>query len=636
MCGFLARRAYSVIVFAALFCTLIVKFFHSWRTDLVNEYLSWILADISVLLGIEIILSIICFHWPRRWIIRTALVIAAIVWIWSVTNAGWLIRTGTQILPTVLLQLVQDPLISLNMVGVNLAKMPTVAIMLHGPGIIALPFFLFIIAKPLAPHYKRQRFVIRIVISTIIIAAALFGNLIERRGSPQISSAGLRYNCQLKAITNLVLSDYGPLPNPKRRIPFFNQLKVTLKSEQLNRNMVVVVLDGVQYRHTLLGNEGSSLMPYLSTLAGQGVEYTNARSSVAHTTKALFAFLTGRYPSVSHDIAETVPIAEPYASIATILKSQLNFRTAFFQSAKGSFESRPGLAYNIGFDKFWARDDLNDTKSFLGYLACDEFSMLKPITEWIKASEQPFFVTILCSVTHDPYEVPEWFAIPDKRLADRYQQAICYTDTFLAALDAELAKLNLVDNTILCVIGDHGEAFGEHGMLGHQRIPFDEVLRIPWVMRIPYLIKPGTKITEPVSSVDVAPTLLALLGFETKKADFDGINVLGHIPDNRKVFFSGWMWIDPAGFVKGSHKFIYDPTNKTVSAYDLSADPLEFKRIDVPDREVHKIAQEIIMWRKNSVFQIQQRRTGQEILFEHWLCRWTNRFSYTKYINSNH
>ncbi|MHC4545018.1 MAG: hypothetical protein ACYSYL_10905 [Planctomycetota bacterium] len=64
------------------------------------------------------------------------------------------------------------------------------------------------------------------------------------------------------------------------------------------------------------------------------------------------------------------------------------------------------MVYNLGFDKFWARDDLNDPNAFLGYLACDEFSMLGPITEWIKAEERPFLLTILCSVTHDPYEVP--------------------------------------------------------------------------------------------------------------------------------------------------------------------------------------------------------------------------------------
>ena len=70
------------------------------------------------------------------------------------------------------------------------------------------------------------------------------------------------------------------------------------------------------------------------------------------------------------------------------------------------------------------RDDLDDPNSFLGYLGSDEFAMLRPITEWIKAEQQPFFLTVLCSVTHDPYEVPEWFGIPPKDPLDRYRQAI--------------------------------------------------------------------------------------------------------------------------------------------------------------------------------------------------------------------
>jgi hypothetical protein len=53
--------------------------------------------------------------------------------------------------------------------------------------------------------------------------------------------------------------------------------------------------------------------------------------------------------------------------------------------------------------------------------------------------------------------------------------------------------------------------------------------------------------------------------------------------------------------------------------------------MDLPEQQVHKIAQDTIAWRKNSIFQVHQQRTGQEILFEHWLCRWTNRISYTKY-----
>jgi len=62
--GFLMSRAYSVILFGALFCTLAVKFFHAWRYRLINEYLGWILADVSCLLLIELILSLVCFAGP--------------------------------------------------------------------------------------------------------------------------------------------------------------------------------------------------------------------------------------------------------------------------------------------------------------------------------------------------------------------------------------------------------------------------------------------------------------------------------------------------------------------------------------------------------------------------------------------
>ena len=635
--SFLAPRAYSVIMFAAMFCTLAVKLFHSLRINLVNEYFSWILTDIAVLLGIEVALAIVCFRWPRKWVIRTAICISAVVCTWSVMNAGWVIRTGTQILPTVLLPLFRDPLNALDIIGVNLAKMPTAAVILLAPSAVALGFFFFVLVKPQPPVCNRKHFINKIFISLLVIFIAVLTRcVVAGQGSAQIASAGLRYNCQLKAVTNFLLADSTrsartDLANPKRNIPAFDQLKIDLKPQGLNHNVVIVVLEGVQYRYTSLADRRNNLTPYLAALAGQGVEFTNTRSTLTHTTKALFSLLTGRYPSASQDIAEAVPAVKPYAGLASILKQKLNFRTAFFQSAKGNFESRPGLVYNLGFDKFWARDDLGDPNGFVGYLGCDEFSMLKPIFEWIKSDTRPFFLTILCSVTHDPYEVPDWFAASAAESVQRYQQTISYTDKFLAALDAELTRLNLADNTILCVIGDHGEAFGEHGLLGHERIAFEETLRVPWVIRAPSTIKSATRVTEPVSSVDLAPTLLALLGFEIEAAGFDGLNVLGGVPDDRKVYFSGWMRQSPAGFVQANRKFIYSPTNKMVSIYDLSADPFELVRIEPGEQQSRKIIDEIITWRKNSIFKLNQQRSGEKILFDSWLCRWNNRISWAQY-----
>ncbi len=664
--GLLAPRAYSVLIFAALFCTLAVKFFHSWRCNLTNEYFSWILSDISVLLGIEVILSLICFRWPQRWVIRTAIVISAVVCTWSVMNAAWLIRTGTQILPTVLLPLFRDPLNALGMIAINLIKMPKAAFILLAPSAIALFFFFVVLAKPVYPDYNRRIFIGRIIFSIVIVGVTIptYGAVVER-GSSEIASAGLRYNSQLRAVMSFILSDFDYLSredvtNARRKIPLSDQVKLTKKAQQINHNIVIIVLEGIQYNYTCLADEQirdyfsaelqkklqrsvfpgqrktnslKNLTSYLETLARQGVEFTNARSTLTHTTKAIFALLTGRFPSPSQDIVEAVPAVKHYASLVTIVKEQLGFRTAFFQSAKGNFESRPGLVYNLGFEKFWARDDLNDPKFFLGYLGCDEFSMLQPIVNWIESDPRPFLLTILCSVSHDPYEVPSWFAEPAKEPIERYQQVIAYTDNFLAALDVELAKLNLSRNTIFCVISDHGEAFGEHGLLGHEGIAFDEVLRVPWIIRAPFLIEPGMKVKEPVSSIDLAPTLLGLLGFNTEAGDFDGVNALEKIQAERRLYFSGWMEQSPVGFVVGNRKYIYVPANKTVTAYDLSKDPVEQLGIELSEQHSLDVAQEIISWRKESIFQPEQQRTGKKILFDRWLCSWTGRVSSAKYQN---
>lgn len=642
MYGFFAARPYSVIMFGALFCTLVVKFFHSWRYDLVNEYIGWVLVDISVLLGFEVILALVCFGWPRKLVVRITTIFAAVICTWSVMNAGWLIRTGRQILPSVLLSVIRDPLIALYMVGVNLKEMPKAAVILLGPSAIGLTFFFYVLAKPMLPSYNQKRFIKRTIICIIIILATVsLRDVVVRRTSPQTISEGMRYNCHLKALTSLFFSDSGQLAkddfeNAKRRIPAFDEVQVTFspRTQRINHNVVIVILEGVQYQYTSLAQPQSKLTPYLAALAGQGAEFVNTRSTLTHTTKGLFALLTGRFPSASQDLAETVPAAKPYAGIATILKHNLNFRTAFFQSARGSFEARPGLVYNLGFDKFWARDDLNDPNAFLGYLACDEFSMLGPITEWIKAEERPFMLTILCSVTHDPYEVPEWFAEPAKEPVDRYRQTISYTDNFLATLNTELDRLNLLDNTILCVVGDHGEAFGEHLLSGHERIAFEEVLRIPFCLRAPSLVKPATKVTKPVSSVDLAPTLLTLLGFDTNSVGFDGTNALGYIADDRKVYFSGWMQQGPVGFVRGDQKFIYKPMDKVVSVYGLRTDPFELVRIEMDRQEDQKIAHDIIAWRKNSIFRLNQQRTGRKVLFDYWHCRWNNRVTSAKYRRS--
>ena len=637
---FLARRAYSVIIFMALFCTLAVKLFHSNRMGLLGDYFSWIAADVAVLISVEIIFAVLCFLFPRKRVILTVTIIAAVICTWSVVNASWLVRTGTQVLPQVLWPLVRDPVNSFTIIGANLAKMPIAAVAILGPSAIALGFFFSVLANLKLPQYNRRRFMNRIALCIAVVVIASMARFTACKvGSSQPVMAGLNYNCQLRAVTNFFSrSDRlarAEIANAKRKIPSAGQLQISLIEPNLpaaNYNVVIVVLEGVQYRYTSLADRQANLTPYLASLASGGAEFTNMRSSLTHTTKTLFSILTGRAPSGSQDLTEAVPAIKPYASLATILKDKLNFRTAFFQSAKGNFECRPGLVSNLGFEKFWAREDLNAPNAFVGYLGCDEFAMLDPIAEWLNSdSSKNFLLTVMLSVTHDPYEVPEWFGESAKEPSARYEQTILYTDKFIAAFDRMLGDLNLSGNTIFCIVGDHGEAFGEHSFLGHERIVFDEVLRVPFCLRAPGLIAPGVKIYQPTSSIDVTPTLLGLLGFDANGAGFDGANAISNLPLDRKVYFSGWMRQSPTGFVQGTQKFIYNPANKIVSVYDLAVDPLELVQLELGQSEAEKIAADIIGWRRSSIFKPDQKPSGKTTLFEDWLCRWSNRICSAKY-----
>ncbi len=461
----------------------------------------------------------------------------------------------------------------------------------------------------------------------------------------------MRYNCQARAVLAFLLPSYRHLARDDfryavRELPRHDSIPVALKPHWVNHNVVIVVLEGVQYDCTSLavqqggvapqrGSNSVGLTPYLASLAAQGVAFTNARSVLTHTTKALFALMTGRFPSASQDTSEAIPMDQPYASLATILEKGLGFRTAFFQSATGTFESRPGLIHNLGFDKFFSRENLHDPNQFVGYLGADEFAMLDPVREWIQSEKTPFLAVILCSVTHDPYEVPAWFEGKAPEPMDRYMQTIRYTDRFLAALDTQLTDMNLQDDTIFCVVGDHGEAFSEHrSLMGHERIAYDEVLRIAMCLRAPGLVDPGTRITAPVSSVDLAPTILSLLGFDTDPMAFDGFNVLGPMPADRTVYLAGWMQQGPAGFIQGDRKVVYDPENDRVQVFQLNADPLELNGVELAEPEASRLSRQIANWRRNTIFKIDEDAKGQTTLFGSWQSKWTGRRSRVKYIGT--
>ena len=90
-----------------------------------------------------------------------------------------------------------------------------------------------------------------------------------------------------------------------------------------------------------------------------------------------------------------------------------------------------------------------------------------------------------------------------------------YADRAVEKLFSDLDARGLLDDTIVVITSDHGEEFGEHGLFGHARSVWDPVLRVPLILWSgDRTIPAGTRIVEVVSLVDIAPTLLDLLGLD--------------------------------------------------------------------------------------------------------------------------
>jgi arylsulfatase A-like enzyme len=195
----------------------------------------------------------------------------------------------------------------------------------------------------------------------------------------------------------------------------------------------------------------------------------------------------------------------------------------------------------------------------------------------------------------DGYEEEKY--VEDEDL-NRYLNAIRLQDTFLQDLFDQYKDLGLYDDTIFVVLGDHGEAFGEHGLFTHGNTPHEEALRIPMLVHDPKRFENGARVEEPVSQLDVLPTIADLLGYEIDGGAYQGSSFLEPLPEDRPLHFSCWGAESCLASLEGTEKYIYYYDNQPDQLFDLSEDPLEQENLASERQEdAEKRRSELLAWR---------------------------------------
>ncbi len=178
---------------------------------------------------------------------------------------------------------------------------------------------------------------------------------------------------------------------------------------------------------------------------------------------------------------------------------------------------------------------------------------------------------------------------------DLYDGEILFVDTQIGRLLDGLEEIGLLENSMVVVTSDHGEEFLDHGGTKHGRTLYEEVLRVPLLIRMPDLSSAGRTFDRPVGLVDLMPTVLELVGAEPPRS-IHGRSLITDLSSGAKEqlsspYFGQVLQLEMARV--DDLKIIRNRSQKgSEEIYDLEADPLE--RVNLADRRSDEI-QELLM-----------------------------------------
>jgi arylsulfatase A-like enzyme len=283
-------------------------------------------------------------------------------------------------------------------------------------------------------------------------------------------------------------------------------------------DIILITLDNVRADHTSAYGYEQKTTPHLDDLAARGVLFAHAYATGSDTQRALLPLVSGkRLSQTPHDKKEWFTIADEVDSVAERLK-RAGYATAAVTSFTWLSDER-GFAQ--GFDRFEpVYRDAHPERSVTGALATR--AALAALEDLGKKGA-PIFLWVHLFDAHERWLEHEGLRF-GRGQQGLYDGEIAFVDKQIGALVAGVAASPRASRTAWIVHGSHGEGFEEHGEKGHGAELYDEMIRVPLVVALPSA-KPGRYEASAVSTLDVAPTILALGG-----APSDGLSGVSLLP----------------------------------------------------------------------------------------------------------
>lgn len=355
-------------------------------------------------------------------------------------------------------------------------------------------------------------------------------------------------------------------------------------------NLLILSIDTLRADHLGCYGYARPTSPNLDALAARSAVFEHAESAASWTLPSMTSLMTGLSTS-AHNCDHLGSRLDPsYRTLAELLRDA-GYDTAIV--ASHLFLTTPyGLQQGFTHvDTSIVQDELDITSQDVAERGIEWIRaksaraaqlVEQPSDDPEDASSAPWLLWLHFFDPHAPYlahpGLSERFGV--ERDLDRYDGEIAYTDLHVGRLLDELARSPLAANTIVVVVADHGEEFGEHGNFGHGYALYEECVRVPLIVHVPGLAP--RRVEDVVPTVDLAPTLLDLAHVALPH-EIEGQTVAPllwgeSVPEQEAVSEVRWQARQDIRAVRNGRWKLIDQRvgeNQALMMFDIGADPTE-------------------------------------------------------------
>ncbi len=434
----------------------------------------------------------------------------------------------------------------------------------------------------------------------------------------------LRMRSQAAVVADAGDGEQLAVPKPKPAVPRTSGPKPP--------NVVLIVIDTLRRDHLGCYGYSKPTTPQIDKLAAQGVRAEEMIASCSWTIPSLMSIFTSLPPSL-HQATFRTRFGAGITTLADELHGQ-GFQTVGY--ASNPF-AKTANGFSLGFDEYTEFDGLmaemhGERKPPPIWEVRSSATVTRLASKWLdgRNAAQPFFLFALYFDPHADYvPVPpndtlfdpdytgtvkgNLLSMPDPKLNARdrahvealYDGEIRDTDGCVGELIAKIDALGLANDTIVVVTSDHGEEFWNHGQTLHGHTLYDELLRVPFVVRWPGHVEAGKALSGQISSMSIMPTVIEAVGgripvqcqspsvwnFLTGKAPLEARPVCAE---------TDYQGINLRMIRTPTQKIVYDVEKGTKSIFDLVQDPKEQTNLaDKPPIWVAELNGEFDVWAKS-------------------------------------